>query len=310
MQFLSDGTCCFSSLSQWLQYVAIANMRIAKSRKRTSVGGKPVKRSIAATKARREADAKANNRKAAEKVRLYMEDNEITRLQLEAKVGRSKSTMDHFFAGDFAPALLARVEHALGQKFGEDSGTSPPEWGGYTQDSTTQLVGSYLTLRYDFKNSALICAYVTAIEWSKIEHAHIYDGRIICPPRIDGYGLVFREERRADAKYAHRGQVWYPPGQFVYLVTAYGDGRLRAAILSIPDHDGQMMGIQLSLYNPKGMAFTPAAAPIALLRRQKIADLELGTISPGAPYYDEYNAILTSAFGDVVFSLPTTAPAT
>lgn len=283
-------------------------MRIAKNRKETSAGAKPAKKSIAATKARRATDAKVNKRKIAEKVRLYMEDNEITRPQLEAKVGRSKSTMDHFFAGDFAPALLARVEHVLGQKFGEDSGTSPPEWGGYTQDSTTQLVGSYLTLRYDFKNAGLISAYVTTIEWAKIEHAHIYDGRVICPPRVDGYGLVFREERRSDPKHAHRGQVWYPAGQFVYLVTAYGDGRLRAAIISIPDHDGQMTGIQLSLYNPRGMAFAPAAAPIALIRRQKISDIELGTISPGTLYYDEYNAALTAAFNDVVFSLPAIAP--
>lgn len=252
----------------------------------------------------RNADVKAKNRKIAEKIRLYMADNKITRPQLEEKVGRSKSTMDHFFAGEMAPGLLALVEHALGQRFGESSAISPPEWGGYTQEGTAQLVGSYLTLRNDYKKSELICAYVTSIEWARIENAHVYDGRLISPPRVDGYGLVFREERRANKKYAHRGQVWYPLGQFLYLVTAYGDGRLRAAILSVPDHEGRMKGLQLSLHNPKGSALAPAAAPIALLRREKIADNEVGTIGPDSPYYDAYREILSDAYEDVVIPLP------
>jgi hypothetical protein len=279
-------------------------MEIARNRNRVAARSKRVKKLTTGAKRRLSATDKARNRGIAEKIRLYMEDNHITRLQLEEKLGRGKSTMDHFFAGDFVPTLLSRVEHVLGQKFGESSGIAPPEWGSYTQEGTTQFVGTYLTLRNDFKNPAFICAYATTIEWGHIENSHKYDGRLICPPRIDGFGLVFREERRSDAKFAHRGQVWLPLGQFVYLVTAYGDGRLRAAVVSIPDHDGRMKGIQLSLYNPRGAAYTPAAAPIAFVRKKKLLDAELGTIQPGAPHYDEYKEILVAAFNDVVFSLP------
>lgn len=273
-------------------------MKIAKNRIRMS------RASNASLKKESEATRRAKGHKIADSVRRYMEDKKITRPQLEKMVQRGQSTMNHFFAGDFSDALLERVERALGRQFGESSSIAPAEWGGYTQESTAKFAGSYLTLRNDFKNPLQICAYVTTIEWSTIEEAHIFDGKLIQEPKISGYGLIFREERRVDPKYTHRGQIWIPFGQFLYFVTAYGDGRLRAAIASVPDTDGRMTGIQLSLYNPKGAAFAPAAAPIAFLRRDKITDEELGYIKPGRPYYDEYKREITEALDDVVFPLP------
>ncbi len=144
---------------------------------------------------------------------------------------------------------------------------------------------------------------MTTIEWGKVEQAYIFDGRLIQKPKINGYGLIFREEQRIDSKYTHRGQVWIPLGQFLYLVSTYGDGRLRAAIVSVPDN-GKMTGIQLSQYNPKGAAFTPAAAPIAFLRREKISNDELGYIQPGHKLYKDYKRVIADAMEDVVFALP------
>jgi hypothetical protein len=243
-------------------------------------------------------------RKIADSVRQYIEDQKISRPQFEKMVKRSESTMNHFFAGDFADSLLTRIEHALDRQFSGSSSVAPVEWGGYNREGTAKFAGSYLTLRSDFKNSAQICAYVTTIDWGKIDQAHIFDGRLIQRPKINGYGLIFREERRVDVKYTHRGQVWIPVGQFVYLVSAYGDGRLRAAIASLPDNDGKMKGIQLSLFNPIGAAFTPAAAPIVFLRREKISKDELGFIPPGHALYDDYKRMVSEALGDVVFALP------
>lgn len=244
------------------------------------------------------------SKRIADEVKLYLEDKNITRPKFEEMVSRSQSTMNHFFAGKFSEKLLTRVEHVLKRKFGQSSSVAPPEWGGYTQEATAKLVGSYLTLRNDFKNVLQICAYVTTIEWGNIEDAHTFDGQLVRKPKVDGFGLVFREERRVDSKYTHRGQVWIPGGQFLYLVSAYGDGRLRAAISSVPDN-GKMTGIQLSQFNPKGAAYTPAAAPIAFIQRERITDEEIGYFLPGQPHYDDYRQLLIEAMGDVVIAFPT-----
>lgn len=263
---------------------------------------RPVKRvSPARKRAKRKRDER--RKKIADEVKFYIEDKNISRLKLEKMVGRSESTMNHFFAGDFSDVLLARIEHALNRRFGQNATISPAEWGGYTREGTTKFVGSFLTLRYDFKEPQKICAYVTVIEWGDVELAYMFDNRLVQEPKVDGQGLVFREEGRIDKRYTHSGQVWFPGGQFLYLVSAYGDGRLRAAIVSAPDN-GKMTGIQLSQYNPKGAAFTPAAAPIAFLQRETIDGDELGYFLPGDRRYDEYKRIVTEAMDDVVFALP------
>jgi hypothetical protein len=284
-------------------------MKIAKNRKRRPArrpARRRAARSVQAAKASAGTERLKRRKKIADDVKLYIEDKKISRAKLEGMVKRSQSTMNHFFAGDFADSLLTRIERALGRPFGQSSSTAPVEWGGYTQEGTAKLVGSYLTLRNDFKDPLQICAYVTAIEWGNIEQAHLFDGKLVQKSRIDGYGLIFREERRVDTQYSHRGQVWFPGGQFLYLVSAYGDGRLRAAIASVPDN-GKMTGIQLSLYNPKGVAFTPAAAPIAFLRRDNITNEELGNFRPGHPFYEEYKRIVSGATNDVVVALPSSS---
>src|SRR5581483_6837604 len=261
------------------------SMKIARNRKKQSKRQVVVRSPRAATKRANANNERPERRKEiADAVRLYIEDKGITRPQLEKLVKRSQSTMNHFFAGNFANSLLIRVEHVLGHQFHQRSSVAPVEWGGYTEEGTAKFAGSYLTLRNDFKEPSKICAYVTTIEWGNIDQAHIFDGHLVRKPKIDGHGLVFREERRKDGKYIHRGQVWFPGGQFLYLVSAYGDGRLRAAIVSVPD-EGKMTGILLSQYNPRGAAFTPAAAPVAFLRREKIEDGELGFFLPGSQYY-------------------------
>lgn len=269
-------------------------MKNAKNRKNVSAVSRDHSRG---------SDDRRKRKEIANEVKLYLEDAGITRPQLEEMVNRGKSTMDHFFAGGFSEGLLKRVEHALSRNFGRSSAKAPPEWGGYAHEATAEIVGSYLTLRNDFKDPDAICAYVTTIEWSTIEHAYIFDGQVVQKPKIDGFGLIFREERRFDSKYTHRGQVWMPGGQYLYLVSAYGDGRLRAAIASRPDK-GKMTGIQLSLYNPRGAAFTPAATPVAFVRREGIDEGELGYLKPGHSAYDGYLELLQQAAADVVFALP------
>jgi hypothetical protein len=246
----------------------------------------------------------AKNKRIANAVRDYLAEKSVKRLDFEKNIGRSKSTMDHFFSGEFSERTLARVERVLGRPFGESSSVAPAEWGGYNQESTAKFAGAYLTLRNDFQNPATICAYVTRFEWGPVQDAYIFNGKVVQKPNVTGYGLVFREERRATPEYTHRGQVWIPTGGYLYLVSAYGDGRLRAAIASLPDEDGKMTGIQLSQYNPKGNAFTPAASPIFFAKRENISDDEIGNIAASHARYGEYRAMIIQATDDVVFALP------
>lgn len=287
-------------------------MKIAKNRKRARAVSRIAKRttSVARRRKRRSnAESRAKRHKIADAVRRYIEDQKITRPQFEKMVNRGESTMNHFFAGDFSDSLLARVEYALGRQFSESSNVAPAHWGGYTREGTADFAGSYLTLRNDFDKPKDICAYVTRLEWGPTHEAHIFNGKLVREPAVSGFGLVFREERRVNSEYTHRGQVWIPtPGTFLYLVTAYGEGRLRAAIASLPDEEGNMTGIQLSQYNPKGAAFTPAASPIAFLKRERISDDELGAITESHQHYKEYRAIIAEATEDVVFALPQTPP--
>jgi hypothetical protein len=271
--------------------------------RRKSISRKPGSRKAnAAARAKIGQDKK---RKLAAEVRQYLEQNGISRPAFEKMISRSESTVNHFFAGDFASSLLERIENKLGRRFGGSASIAPVEWGEYNQESTAKIAGSYLTLRYDFGNFARICAYVTAIEWGAIRDAYVFDGKIGRSFSAQGHGLIFREERRIDTKYTHRGQVWFPGGQFLYLVTSYGDGRLRAAIISLPDDD-KMTGIQLSLYNPMGAAFVPAASPIVFLRRERINDEELGNIEPGHKHYESYAEEMSQALNDVVIARPKT----
>ena len=274
-----------------LQFFAMKPAKIRKSQQPTGLA--------------RDRDAldRQTRKDIADKVRLHLEDVGISRPRFEEMIDRSQSTVDHFFAGDFSRKLLTKIEHVLQKRFGSNSATAPVEWGGYTKEGTAEIAGSYLTVRNDFKDPTAICAYVTTIEWSTIEHAHIFDGQLVQKPKIDGHGLVFREERRLDAKYTHRGQVWMPGGQYLYLVSAYGDGRLRASIASVPDK-GRMTGILLSLYNPKGNAYTPAAAPVVFVKRDRILEEEIGYFRPGEDRYPAYLDFLRQAAGDVVFALP------
>ena len=166
-------------------------MQIAKNRKRLRAGRLGVSK-LSRSRDPRTNQQELNKRKAiAAEVKLYLEDNGISRLQFENMGRRSESTINHFFAGDYSKPLLARIEHVLDQKFSQSSAIAPVEGGGYTREGTLKLIGSFLTLRNDFKISSRICAYVTLIEWSKIEQANTFDGQLIESPRSMGTDLFF-----------------------------------------------------------------------------------------------------------------------
>lgn len=244
----------------------------------------------------------ASRHKIAKLVQNYLIEKNISRKSFVTLIGRGKSTIDHFFSGTFSETLLARIELKLGMSLRESSNVAPTEWGGYSRESVELYAGTYLTLRRNFQSPTEIWAYVTRIEWSNVEKAFVFGGKVKHAAGTIGYGLTFREERRIDPKYTHSGQVWIPTGNYMYLVSAYGDGRLRAAIVSRPGGDARLMGIQLTQFNPKRAAFAPAASPVALIKRDNIDDNELGAIDRMHFRYEEYKNVLDEAIDSVVFA--------
>jgi hypothetical protein len=268
---------------------------------------KPRHSSLTATKKPKAPEAA--KQKVADRVRLFLLEKKISRKELAHDIGRQKHTVDNFFRGIFTESTLALIEKILGRSFRSTSQISPLEWGGYNAESVAKLLGSYLTLRFDFEKSDHIVAHVTTFEWASTENAQIQNGQLSQKPMVEGFGVVFREERRADPQYTHRGQVWIPPdSNFMYLVTAYGDARLRAAIVSKPIlGDMKMRGILLSLYHPGGPAYIPATSPILFMRLgDPIANGEVGSIGVTHSCYRKYRQELDSirASSHAIFALP------
>lgn len=161
-----------------------------------------------------------------------------------------------------------------------DSPIAPIELGGYPHDNVRDLEGRYVAFRAMFGNPEVINAYITQITWD-----------------TNAESLVFEEQSRADSSHSQRGQVYVPEGKpFVSLVSTCR-GAIRVMTFARPDGEGLGRGLLITLSNPKGVQFTPAATPI-VLRRLRAETPQVGFIHPGTPDYDLYRAQLASVVPD------------
>lgn len=238
-------------------------------------------------------------RQIARQIERHLEDNGLDRTYLIGTPGLGKTTVDHFFIGQFAESALMNVNAKLGTSFGTPSA---PSWcGGYSRDKARGYEGTYLTIRPEFSDATKFNAYATHFTWTKIERAFIFNGKLKFKPRDPAFALTFQEERSSEPKRAHSGQVWLPKGSYIYLFTTYGEGRLRAAILTDLDSQERMIGVQLTLQQLRGAAFLPAACPIAFIRKPRLDKRDLGIIDERHPRYDAYKKILCEAEENVAW---------
>jgi DNA-binding Xre family transcriptional regulator len=150
---------------------------------------------------------------------------------------------------------------------------SPAYMGAYTRAGVEDYIGSYLTLRPSFSVPGGVMAYRTDIVWDD-----------------EWPSLLFQERDRPDKPYLHRGRLYIPASSpFVHLVSLT-KGAMRMVMVSSLGPSGEMRGLITTL-NKRGAAFVPVSAPIAYVKREDFAGLELGEIAAeraGAPGYRQH----------------------
>ena len=162
---------------------------------------------------------------------------------------------------------------------GEGGAVAPVYMGAYTQAAVDHYIGSYLTLRPAFTVPDALVAYRPDVVWDP-----------------EWPSLLFEERDRPDAPYAHRGRLYIPASSsFIHLVSLT-KGAMRMIVLQQIDQAGIMRGLITTL-NKHRASFTPVAAPIVYVKRDKLAPAELGDVAPGHRRYGDYRTLIEEALG-------------
>jgi hypothetical protein len=176
------------------------------------------------------------------------------------------------------PATLALEEptsRALAEIGGRANSGASRDLGGYVRSGVEEFEGRYVCFRPTFSNQAVINAYLVVVRW---------DEKRSC--------LVFEEQNRPDGVHTQNGLVYVPDGKpFMSLVTM-DNGSVRLLTVARPG-GGLARGLIMTLSNPQGTHFTPAAAPV-VLRRLDDTTPQLGFVHRGAPDYELYMMQLRS----------------
>jgi hypothetical protein len=156
------------------------------------------------------------------------------------------------------------------------------EIGGYSRSNVQEMEGCYICIRPAFTSPGVITSYLVVVRWDQAEAC-----------------LVFEEQGRADAAHTQKGRVYIPDGRpFVNFVTVE-NGAIRVMIVSRPEKQVPARGLVMTLSNPAGADFTPASAPVVLLRMTSKAP-QLGFVRPDSPHYNAYRndlGMVMPAFG-------------
>lgn len=157
---------------------------------------------------------------------------------------------------------------------GDGGVVAPIYMGAYTRPAVDHYIGSYLTLRPAFSAPGKLIAYRTDITWDK-----------------EWPSLLFQEQDRPDAPYAHRGRLYIPASSMFIHLVSLTKGAMRMIVVSQLDRAGEMRGLITTLNKQRAM-FVPVSAPIVYARRQSFAAGELGEIDAGSKHYAAYARML------------------
>jgi transcriptional regulator with XRE-family HTH domain len=229
----------------------------------------------------------SESREFGRRVREELARRRISRQALADMARISLSTLEKALAGTrpFTLASKIRIEEALGPPFRpadaqphSPNAAAPERLGAYVRAAVRWLEGSYLTLRPSFRTPDSVFTYVTEVSWS------------------DELGyLVFAEQQRVDAEFQQRGEVSLPHlSGHIYLSTN-DIGQHRLAILSRPTITGSMYGLLTTLEVGHGSQLVPSTSPLVLTPLAQQTEPFIGVVSPGAPQYDHYRALLGEA---------------
>jgi DNA-binding Xre family transcriptional regulator len=138
---------------------------------------------------------------------------------------------------------------------------APEYMGAYTRAGVDHYIGSYLTLRPSFSVPDGVMAYRTDITWDD-----------------EWPSLLFQERDRPDKPFLHRGRVYIPTSSSYIHLVSLTKGAMRMVMVSQLGPAGQMRGLITTLHKQRA-AFVPVSAPIAYVKRDDFAGLDLGEIT-------------------------------
>lgn len=151
---------------------------------------------------------------------------------------------------------------------------APAYMGAYTRAGVDHYLGSYLTLRPSFSAENAIMAYRTDITWDD-----------------DWPSLLFQERDRPDKPFVHRGRLYIPTSSMYIHLVSLTKGAMRMVMVSQIDPTGTMRGLITTL-NKQRSHFVPVSAPIVYLKRELMAERDLGVITAGNAAYEGYRRLL------------------
>jgi transcriptional regulator with XRE-family HTH domain len=158
---------------------------------------------------------------------------------------------------------------------GAIEGRAAPEYmGAYTRAGVDHYIGGYLTLRPSFSVPDGIMAYRTDISWDE-----------------EWPSLLFQERDRPDKPFMHRGRVYIPTSSSYVHLVSLTKGAMRSVMVTQLGPSGQMRGLIMTLHKQRA-AFVPVSAPIAYVKCDDFAALELGEVTPARAASAGYRQII------------------
>ncbi len=157
---------------------------------------------------------------------------------------------------------------------------APVYMGAYTRAGVDDYIGSYLTLRPAFSGSGDVVAFRTDITWDP-----------------EWPSLLFQEQDRPDAPYAHRGRLYVPAASMFLHLVSLTKGAMRMIVVSQLDRLGQMRGLITTLNKQRAM-FLPVSTPIVYCKVNDFSGVALGEIGTAHPAFNDYKQLLDEAVAE------------
>ena len=221
-------------------------------------------------------------RKIVEAVRTYMARQRISRDEFAQRAKLGKSTIDKLVTGLFSERTILQIEARLNIRL-RDTGraNAPAEFGGYTQEEGSYFLGEYIFIRPSFREEGVIVAFHMAIVWGT-------------NPNV----LELRERERDDGLTPQVGTIHMPRASSHLFILCNESGLLQTIIVSQLNALKRMRGVMLAAGNVLGNMYLPLAAPVVLIKVDKVKPDMTGRIMSGSPMFDAYHAELTSVVVD------------
>jgi DNA-binding Xre family transcriptional regulator len=210
-----------------------------------------------------------------------MSSRGLTNVALERELGIDESTVRKVRYGQKASFdSYAKVCGHLGlslekilNSVNKVDGVSPAHLGSYSRQAVQHYEGTYITIRPKYAVPETVKAYLTRIFW---------DTSLDC--------LRFEELDRRDDREAQTGDIYFPEGPQLFLMTITNGWVRTVQVSKLVAGNKSMRGMIASQFEESGGRFAPVIAPIVLTKAAGSvpADFIPGEFGPDHVNYKSY----------------------